>query len=203
MGQMMKKGALQALFGLTLRQPEQAARVVLGFGLARVEWLLALTLMTVLNAIIFSVFYQMTKSGLAPNAIFPQAYQSPALYALLTGGLSLLTVLALLWTGRALGGRGSLEDILAVITWLQVIRFALQSVVLVLLFVMPMLAGMLAILGNLWGLWVLISFINAAHDFNNMGRASAVLVIAVVGGLFGLTIIIALIGGAVSFGGVL
>lgn len=202
MGKMMEKGGLQALFGLTLRQPEQAARVVLGFGLARVEWLLALTLMTVLNAIIFSVFYQTTSAGVAPNLIFPQAYQSPALYALLTGGVSLITVLALLWTGRSLGGRGSLEDLLAVITWLQVIRFAVQSVVLGLLFIMPALAAVLAVVGNLWGLWVLISFINVAHGFENMGRASAVLVIAAMAGLFGLTIIVALIGGAASFGGV-
>lgn len=192
----------KALFTLTFRDPAAAARVVLGLGLVKVELLLSLTLMTVLNAIVFSVFYQISSTQIAASEIFPAAYQSPTIYAVLTGGMSLLTVITLLWSGRALGGRGTLDGFLAVITWLQVLRLAVQVVVLVLLFVMPTLAGMLAIAGNLWGLWILVHFINVAHGFENMGRAASVLVMAVMVGLFGLTLIVALIGGAARIGGV-
>lgn len=202
MGQIMTSDGWKALFSMTIRTPEAAARVVLGLGLVRVELLLSLTLMTVLNAIVFSVFFQLSSTQIAASEIFPAAYQSPTVYALLTGGMSVLTVIALLWSGRALGGRGTLDGIFAVITWLQVLRLAVQTLVLVLLFIMPTLAGILAIIGNLWGIWILINFIKVAHEFSTIGRAATVLIMAVMTGLFGLTLIVALIGGAARIGGV-
>jgi len=201
MGQTMTMDGWKALFILTFRAPEAAARAVLGLGLSRAELLLSLTLMTVLNSIVFSVFFQMSKTQIAASEIFPAAYQSPTVYAVLTGGMSLLTVVALLWSGRSMGGQGTLDGFLAVVTWLQVLRLAVQSLVLVLLFVMPTVAGMLAIFGNLWGIWVLMNFVKVAHAFDNIGRAAAVLIMAVMVGLFGLTLIVALIGGAARIGG--
>jgi len=202
MGQIMTLAQVQVLFQLTMRQPAQAARLVIAMEIPRGFMLVALALLTVLNAIVFSLFvlYATTIGG--GILALPVIFESPAVYTLVTGGVSILTILALLWSGRALGGRATLDEMIAVVTWIQVPHLVLQTLAFAVMFAMPALSAMLGAVGNLWLLWMLIHFINVAHRFNSMGRAAAVLAMAAAAGILGLSLILGLIGGAATIGGV-
>ncbi|GAA6201065.1 YIP1 family protein [Aquicoccus sp. SU-CL01552] len=179
---------------LSIKDPAEAARRLIAWNLSREVLWTGLALAAVVNTLLFSL------SGLlmpGPAMVMP-LFQSPFFYlAMVSIGL-VLTVVALYWAGRILGGRGALTDVLVVVLWLQVLRVLVQVVTLVLSLTIPMLAMLLVLAATVLGIYILLHFVDQAHRLNSLPRAGGVLVLSFVLMAVALSVLLALFGGMIS-----
>ena len=197
----MTQAGFKALLVQTLFAPRSAAEGLIALNLPQ-RWLwMALALMSVLNSIVYSVSLYLTPtSDPMATAMMPPAFHSPVLFTIFLFGALAITVLALYWIGQGLGGKGRMDDVLVLICWLQVLRLILQLVVAVLVIVAPVLGALVIFIASLWGIYILIGFVDAAHRFDNMFKAAGVIVLAMVAMAVGLTILLSMIGVAAMGG---
>ena len=142
----MTKDDLVRTARLTLTDPRQGARVVMGWPLTVAELWAVLALMAVLSALLAEVLV-----GTAPEGVDPAMaalLASPVRFAALQfAGLGLLTGL-LFALGRPFGGTGRFREALALVGWLQTILLALQIVQIVAILVLaPLRVTEMAALG--------------------------------------------------------
>lgn len=174
---------------LSLREPRQAAEQIIGWRLDRETLWTALALAAAVNTLIFSL-----SVVLQPSELMPAFFTSPlAMFVLLTGVL-VVTTHGLYWTGRAIGGQGDLGDMLALVVFLQVLRILAQIVIFVLMFVSPGITMIISLATGIFGMWLLVNFIAAAHRFDNLRRAIGTLLIAMVMIVLGLSFLLSIVG---------
>ena len=190
----MTKTDLAALAVQTLRSPGDAARRIMGLDLERPVLWMALALTVVLGSLLFhlsSLMFPVSPAGMP----LPALITSPLLYALAMGGGVVLSAQVLTWAGRALGGQGQFQDMLALLVWLQALRVVAQAALLVLMVLVPPFAAMVTLAVALFSLWILVNFIDSAHGFDSLGRGVVTLVLAVLGLSLALSMLLAMFGG--------
>lgn len=193
----MTQAQFKALIVQTLFRPRDAAGALIAMRLPG-QWLwMALGLMAVLNAIVYSVSLQVTGPGDPTEAMMPHAFQAPVVFALFLFAALVLTVLSLFWVGKKLGGRARIEDVLVLITWLQVLRLILQLGVAALVLVVPAIAALVIVVSSFWGVYILVGFVGAAHGFANAFKALLVIILAFLLMAVGLTFFFGVTGIAV------
>lgn len=175
----------------SVKDPADAARTLMAMQFpTRVLWN-ALVLVAAGNTVLFFLS-NLLFPGPSP---LPAIFSEPLIYfAIVAGGLALMAW-SIFWTGRLMGGKGALADILVLIVWLQALRLVVQLVVLVLMFVVPVLSAMLVLAVALIGVYILVHFVDQAHRFGSPGRAAAVLILSLLVIVIGLSVILTLIGG--------
>ena len=103
----------------------------------------------------------------APLVLTGQLEGVPA--PLTTAGLqtaaNLFAVGAMTWIGRALGGRGRMEDALWLVAWLQALMVLVQLVQLAVMLVVPGLSGLVMVAAVALFFWLLTGFVQALHGF--------------------------------------
>jgi hypothetical protein len=185
----------------TLFQPAGAARRLIDMRLPS-EWLwMALALMAILNAIVYTLSLQLSPEPDASAALMPQVFQAPVLFAGLLFGALALTVIALYYIGQGLGGEAAMPDILVLMTWLQVLRLLVQGAVLILALGVPALGALVVVGAAIWGVYILISFVDAANRFDNRVKAAGVIVLSFVAMAVGLSTLLSLVGLVAMRGG--
>jgi hypothetical protein len=189
----MKTSDLRELTVLSLTRPAEAARILLAQNLQRETLWTALMLVAVLNTLMFSLS-NVLMPGPSP---LPQAFNSPAVYFFFVSGGLILIVMSIFWTGRALGGQGSMNDVLVMIVWLQGLRVLVQAAALILMMTIPILSALLVMAAAFIGIWILLHFVDQAHKFNSLGRSAGVLIAAFVAMVLGLSLILSLIGASI------
>ncbi len=182
---------------LTLRDPYQAAQIILGWKLSNEAILTAIALVSVVITILSSLSNLMFPVPAPLSAILG----NPFMYFLIAAGGFIATVHAIYWTGRMLGGTGALEDLMVLFLWLQGLRAAAQVVVLVTMMIAPVLASFIVLFVAVATLWVFVHFINIGLHLNSIMRAVVVLVVGATALIIGLSFFLSLIG--VSAEGVL
>ncbi|MEO9780403.1 MAG: Yip1 family protein [Sedimentitalea sp.] len=185
---------LRDLAVLTIKTPAEASRVLLGMDIPREALWTGLALVAVLNGLLFTLS-NLLVPGPSP---LPEIILVPALYTVLVAGGLVLTVYALFWTGRFMGGTGSLDDIMLTIVWLQGLRVALMVLVIVLILTVPVLSALLGFAASIYGLYILLHFIDQAHRLNSLAKSAGVLVASMAAIVLGLTLLISLFGGPIS-----
>ncbi len=196
----MSKRPLQDLLIETIRAPRDAAGRLIDMNAPR-DWLwMALALMCVLNAILYSVSLQLSPPSSEVSGIVPAAFQSPILFTIFLFGSITITVFVLKWIGQSMGGQATLDDILILLTWLQVLRLLFQAAVLILSLVSLSLSALLVFGGSIYGIYILAAFIDRAHGFDNLLKALGVMVLALIAIAVGLSVILTVLG-AVIMGG--
>ena len=183
---------------LSLSKPAIAARFVIAAGLRRdVLWSLLL-LVSIANATLVWVSNALTGPTLEQLAQMP--IQIPAIifsplfsFVFLAGAL-VITVHVLHWLGAAIGGTGGLDNMLAVLVWLQGLRVMAQIVLLVLMLALPSLAGLFGLAIAILSLWILVHFVNEAAGLGSLFKTVGVLLSAMVGIILGLSFILTITG---------
>lgn len=184
---------INSLFELavrTVKDPRSAAMQLAGLNIARRHLWLALALAVVLNTIV----YQISLVLAPPNVVLPALFTSPLLFAVVIGAGLIISIFSLTYAGRFLGGTGELNVIMTLLIWLQFLRFALQLVAFVLAPFIPGLAGVLVFAASLYGIWLLLQFIDVGHGLNSLATAFGVMVLATLGIMIGLAVILSLLG---------
>lgn len=190
----MTQPGFTGLVRQTLTEPRAAAERLMSLSLSRQSLWMALALMAILNSIVYSLsLYLSPPPESASLAMVPATFQSPLLFTIFLLGALVISVFTLHWMGQLLGGSGSLGDILVLVTWLQVLRLILQLAVVVLMLAVPVLAALLVIVASVWGIVILVAFIDAAHRFDSTAKAAGVLIAVVAAMVIGLSIILSVI----------
>jgi Yip1 domain len=157
------------LFGMVLQtvpEPRKIAREVQGLAFSRsVLWqallllLVATTFLGVISSILFPV---------DPEA-FGVLMADPILTGIAQSAVSVLTVFAIYWIGRALGGTGGFNAALLTVIWLHFVLLVIEIGVLFLGVFAPGLALLLWVMGMVMTFWILSHFIAEMHGFRSAG----------------------------------
>lgn len=182
----------------TLRDPKGTCEKIMGWNLDRPTLYMALFAVAAINALLASIPVILTPGGVEPElrAALPilALLERPLVFFALVAGTLVVMIQALFWAGRAMGGQGSLGDVMALLIWLQAMRALAQLVILVLGLFAPVLSALAALVLQLVALWLFLHFLSAAMRFDSLFRAFGLLV-AVAAGLFlGLMLILSLLG---------
>ncbi|WP_135505589.1 Yip1 family protein [Roseovarius aestuariivivens] len=192
----MTPDAFKPLFVLTLKNPRAAARLVLQMDLPPQALWMALSLVSVLTSLMFAGILQIVElpnTEMGEMARNSPGYSSPLVFALMQWGRAVLSVFVLNWVGQSLGGKGRLKDVLAVITWLQIVGLCVIVALTVVGVILPFVTtlGMFAFF--VWWIWAVVGFLDEAHELNSPIKAFGVLAMSVLGVLIGLSIIMGVI----------
>lgn len=193
---------LRDLTRQTLFAPRAAASRILALDL-RVEWLwMALVLMSILNAVAYTGAMAVNPPS-DPTAaqMVPAAFQSPVLFTIFLCGALAITVMVLTWIGQVMGGQGQVRDVLSLIVWMQVLRLMVQLLLLVLMLSIPFLGAILVLAASIWGLVILVCFIDRAHGFDNLAKAAGVLIACIFAMVVGLSALLGVLAAAIMGGG--
>ena len=116
----------------------------------------------------------------------------PLAYAALLAASLVLSAAAVQVAGQMLGGRGRLTESLLVIAWLEVVALADRLVQVLVLLLLPPLAGVVGLAGLAVLLWCLVHFVRVLHGFPGFGRTVGTLLLALLGIVIGLSMILGL-----------
>ena len=176
---------------LSVKDPKQAAVILMGLRLEPGILWNALLLVALVNTFLF-VF---SVEFLGLQSPYPVFFSAPFInFAIMVAGLALM-VFSLVFTGRIMGGKGSFHDVLVLVIWVQIIQAIIQIAAYIALLIVPLLANILTMAGGLIGLYMLVHFVNESHKFNSLGKSAVVLVGALLGVVIGLSIIAIMVGG--------
>ncbi len=128
--------------------------------------------------------------------------QSPLRTALIQWLILAASVLLIYRIGRAWGGKGSLPDTLLVVVWLQVIMLGVQVTQLVVLIVVPPLAGIVYLGSLVLFFWLMTSFVAELHGFASRGAVLAGILVASIGVAIVLVLVLTLLFGPEALGNV-
>lgn len=146
-------------------------------------------------AVCLSVLLVFGVNGGVPVPLFENADPfGPWMMAIFVFSTAVILVFGLFWTGRAMGGSGTLSQTVMIMAWLQMLQFAGQLVQVIAALLVPPMAGIigLAVLGFL--VFVLLNFLDVLHDLGSLGKAAFLLLLALVGVSLGLTLLLGLVG---------
>ncbi|MDW4497856.1 YIP1 family protein [Sulfitobacter sp. D35] len=176
---------------LTLRAPSEAAHIVTGLNLPRDVLWSALALVAIFNTVLFSVS-EMISPVSTP---IPDTFANPFVFFVIVAGGLLVSVAAFYWTGRVLGSSASsIDDLLALMVWLQALRAAAQAVVIVLMVVSPVLGSLLVFAASIFAVWILLHFLSVGLKLDSLWRAFGVLVAGSLALILGLSVILSFTG---------
>lgn len=124
----------------------------------------------------------------------PLSGQSALALGLLQAVFLYMAAYAIAHVGRMFGGSGTFDGALALITWLQFIFLLVQLVQLVVLFLMPPIAGIVTILAIGLFFWLLVNFITELHGFISLGMVSVMTMVSLVVILFVVSLVLGILG---------
>jgi len=181
---------LKELLIQSVTAPRSVAPQILGLQLSNEILWTMMALVAVLNAILYSlsIFVFETSTGLKTGM------NLPFLYLALLGAAMVIGAMVLRWVGQMWGGRATLNDMFAMVVWLQALRAVAQLGLLVLMVVAPGLSNLVAIGLGMFGLWLMANFLDVAQGWNSLGKSIVVLVLTGLGFAFGLSFFMLLIG---------
>lgn len=186
----MSQSQLLNLMGQSLTRPRDVAQWLLALQVPAQGIWLSFGLVLVLNA-----FAQVLAalSLDSPTALSP-ILGNPIVFMALLGLSMLIEAFVLSVSGRVLGGQGSWHGMLRVVIWFQLLRFAAELLVSALILLSPSLGTIAAFAALFAGLWIVVNFIDVAHDLNSLAKAFMTLILGFMGLLFGLSFLMALLG---------
>jgi hypothetical protein len=193
----------QSLVKTTIFDPKEAAGQIIALRRRLSDQMLwsAVVLVAILFALAVWLNWQVAPPApptdpdlLAMQQRLQRFVERPALVAILAAGGIVVGINILHWSGRALGGKGKLHDMLAVLAWLQLLQIAALVIVLALATVALPLAALLDFAVSVWSLWILIAFIDRVQGFDNPLKSLATLALGLGGTVAALVLIGSLLG---------
>ena len=194
----MNTAVLKPLFVTTIRDPRNGAEQALALRWPKQALWIALSLISVVTSALVSALVQaapMPQGDLGRLLEASPVYSSPLIFAVMQWARAVFSVFMLFWIGRALGGRGTVPDVLAAVTLLQAVSFVLVAGFTVLGLFIPFVSSVGLLVFLVWWMWAVSNMLDVAHGFDSPLKAFGVMVIAVFGVLIGLSVFMGIIGG--------
>lgn len=164
-----------AMVGRSITNPREGAEEVLALGIPREALWIILAIVVVLSILIA----QATTLFAAPsNDIMSGFLQNPLVTGFIQMALLIVMIVAVHWVGRAMGGRGSFEESMLLMSWLQFIMVCLQAVQTLSLFLLPPFAGLIGIAALVLFFWLLTNFIAVLHGFASLAQVFVMILVS-------------------------
>lgn len=179
------------LFVQSVTQPDAAARTVMALKLPTPVIWAALVLAGVMSALLGAVATQMMPEA---GGLMPGMMANPVLLAVAYCVVLSAFAFGAYRVGQAFGGTGSFEDTLALVAWLQSVLVALQLVQIVLLFILPALAGLMFLTALGLFMWMWAQFIKTVHGFTSAPMVLGISFAVLFAALFVLSFLLVLLG---------
>lgn len=161
---------LAALARQAIAEPRAASESVLRLGVPSEAVWPGLGLIIVVSVIVNALAELMAPTTMGTVAPFTLMFFFAGVFI----GFSV----AIWQIGRIMGGRGTLQNALLLTAFLQGIVLVAQVVQLLLLILMPVIAGLFSIVVFVLGIWLNVNFIDSLHGFQSLGRSFAVFFLA-------------------------
>jgi hypothetical protein len=183
--------SLLELARVTLTDPREGARRVKALDLPRAALWQGFALVVVLSVLLTEIGAMATP---ASRGMFELLRLGPFYAGALQALFLFVMVHAAHRIGAAFGGRGSFDDSLKLMVWLQAMLVALQAVQLAAFLLVPALAALLGIAALAWFFWVLTHFLMVLHGFENRGKVLFGILLTFIAVVFGLSLLLTLLG---------
>ncbi|MDB2490439.1 YIP1 family protein [Paracoccus sp. (in: a-proteobacteria)] len=158
---------LKQLFGLTFRDPDGAAVMLIRSGLPMpVRWM-ALIVAVSVSAILSWLSAQLFVVPEAEAQSIMTISSQPLVMAGLQLGAIVLASLLMTGVGRLFGGEGRFEDALLLTVWIEIVLLVVQLVQVALSLLSPTIAGFLGLAAIVLFLWLTVRFTKVLHGFRS------------------------------------
>ena len=189
-------GSIMTLVLETIRNPKAGADAILARRIERgVLWQL-LALVTVLSVLAAQITVVLLGPG-SGELMGGPLLNSPLLATVIQAALLLALVYATFAIGRAFGGHGTFDDVLALVIWLQFILLVIQMIQTFALMVFPVLGILIALASIVLFIWLLVNFVAHVHGFQSLPHVLVGILVSAFAIIFLFTLLLAMLGIAV------
>lgn len=182
----------------TIRAPRDGALAILRIGFAPAVGWLALMLMAVASTLLTHLSFAMMPAE--ARDFWAAAMSSPVRTAIMQWVVLLISVHAIHKIGRWRGGRGTLDQTVQLVAWLQFILLCVQVVQLVVQTLVPPMADLIGLLGLVLFFWLLTNFVATLHGFRSLALTFIGILVAIFATATLLAFVFALLFGAPTTG---
>ena len=183
--------AVKDMVVLSVTDPAEAARRLMALELSREALWTALALAAVLNTLLFTLSEVLNPSPQPAAGMM----DSPVMFFLIVAGGLVGTIYSIFWVGGMMGGKGSLQDVMTLMVWMQFLRVLVQGAAIFLMMVIPILSALLVFAATVIGIYIFLHFVDQAHRFQSLGKAAVALIGSVLALALALAILLSLVGG--------
>ena len=184
----------RALVGLSFRDPQGAAHVLMRQGWpVPARWMALLAAVSV-SAVLASLSAMLFGGAAPEGGEVVILSQQPMVLAMMQLVAIVLAAGLMAGVGRAFGGEGRFEDALLLTVWIEVLLLVVQVVQLAVSIVLPGVAGILGLAAIALFLWLTVQFTKALHGF----RSSAKVALGLIGTAFVAGFVLSLIAAALG-----
>lgn len=169
------KSMISSLLRMTLVDPRAAATVLIELNFGKQALWALFWLVVIISVISAWINAQIIPPVTLPDGS-PADVPSPFAFAIILVLALLAIVTAGFYVGRAFGGVARFEDILVLVTWVQMVLLVLQFAQTLSLLILPPLAGLIGLAGPILLLWLLTNFFATAHGFLSRGMVFVVMI---------------------------
>lgn len=155
----------KALFGLTFRDPQAAARALMGLGMPVPTRWMALALAVSVSSLLAWLAARLLGGATQVEAVVLTA--QPLLMAALQFGAIALAAFLMAGVGRVFGGQGRFEDALLLTVWIEIVLLVVQLAQIAVSLVLPSVGGILGLLAIGVFMWLTVQFTKALHGFHS------------------------------------
>lgn len=166
---------LLAMVGRSITNPREGAEEVLALGVPRQALWLILAIVVVLSILIAQVTTLFAGSS---NELMNNFLQNPLVTGFVQMGLLVVMIVAVHLIGRAMGGRGSFEEAMLLMSWLQFIMVCIQALQTVSIIILPPFAGLIGIVALVLFFWLLTNFIAVLHGFGSLAQVFVMVLVS-------------------------
>lgn len=167
---------LLAMVGRSLRSPREGAEEVLALGIPKDALWLILAIVVVLSVVLAQATNLLVVG--AGGEMFDGLLSNPMVTGVIQLGLLLAMIAAVYWIGRAMGGSGSFEETLLLMSWLQFIMVVIQLAQTLALLVLPPVAGLIGVAALVIFFWLLTNFIAVLHGFRSLAQVFVMILVS-------------------------
>lgn len=186
--------SLRGLFALawtSVVQPRAVAERIMAQNLPTTALWLAMALVVVVSILIGQINLILFSADVPLG--MPLLGQ-PIAMGLVQGLMLVLTVYAIHFVGRAMGGQGRFDDALVLIVWLQFVMICLQILQTAAYVLLPPLGDLFGLAGLVLFLWLLTNFVAATHGFQSLGIVFVMVIVSAFAMMFLLSLVLAILG---------
>jgi hypothetical protein len=176
----------------TITNPREGAEEVLALGVPRQALWTILFLVLVLSIILGQITTLLVASAAGVTVEGPLA--NPMITGMLQLVLLVVAIYAIHFIGRSMGGKGSVDEAILLVAWLQFVMVCIQVVQTGLMLILPPLAIIAGIVGLVLFMWLLTNFIAVIHGFRSLGQVFVMILVSMFVLAFILSILLTLFG---------
>lgn len=193
---------MMEMVGRSIRSPREGAQEVLALGVPREAIGVIVGFVIILNVLVTEVALMSMVMALGQEAAIIAEMGGQPIYSAILRVISfVITIGAVFWIGRAMGGTGSLEETAILLSWFQFLLACTMVGMIVATLILPPIAAILGLVTLLMIPWVFTNFIAALHGFQSLISVFFCVVVFSFIGLFLVSLLVSLFGGVDAPGG--